>query len=146
VTRAEWDVLAPRERDALVAEKVMGWEKRRQFLSEHNFGKDLPDRGDWVWSDPGQWKTHHHIVEDHNPWYEDDVFEPGFSPTSSWDAMREVVEKTLDWRLTMDGGEYAGDRWNVTMIGNDYDVYASAPTLPEAVCIAALTALGHIHD
>ena len=122
MTRAEWDALEPRKRGALVAEKVMGWTM-------------APD-GFWV--SPTHWDPEDGYGPARAP--ED------WSPTTSLDAMQEVVEKM----------EAEGRTWSIHRTEGSPTVCAvvdplilpgvsaTAPTAPEAVCIAAMTARGHM--
>jgi len=128
MTRAEWDALDPREKDALVAEKVMGFEKR-DCISRID-----GDYLGWLWFQDGKERG---SDEAKCNWF-----------TTSWDAMREVVEKMQeDCDVFL---EFWGDReWTVANhpVGfRDAGYVVTAATLPEAVCIAALTALGHITE
>ena len=111
MTRAEWDALTSREKDAVVAEKVVGWPP---------MPVGVPGVG-------------------YRPRY-----------TESWDAMREVVEKmvSLDYGVALDGGSYDGTGvfgWECAFCPHGEEAFPDeAPTAPEAVCIAALAALGHM--
>lgn len=130
MTRAEWDALSARERDAVVAEKVMGW---------------VLMKGDRRYGSP------HGNVKGGLAGIPTSLIHPY---TTSWDAMREVVEKmreksdghftllafTTNWRAKFD------TPWQWDTCPGQFLSFVEATTAPEAVCIAALTALGEIHD
>ena len=124
LTRAEWDKLTPRERDAAYA-KATGWKRVRVLGGEPDeYVGEPPDH-------PG----------------EDNWIVPRF--TTSWDAMRECVERLRGefGCIELVVGEDEPDDPNSAScwIGVGEGVAkAYAPTLPEAVCVAALVALGHM--
>jgi hypothetical protein len=149
MTRKEWDALGARGKDAVVADRVMGalwWRSsstgRRALFMEHP-PEWFKVQADGTEALVGGFATY-----------------GGFrSYTTSWDAMREVVEKmeALKFWASMvyktdrnpDGTESAPG-WYVVLRcvhgGTRGDYVAFAPMLPEAVCIAALTALGHMEE
>ena len=129
-----------RDMDRLVAEKVMGWE--------------ITHRGHRV--RPGSDRTSRSVGE--LP-----VEIGGFRGvadcrqyiagacgryTTSWDAMREVLARMVEkgWGWSVD--EYSPGRADAFFHPPDGGeiTLKSAPTVPGAVALAALTALGEIHD
>jgi len=144
MTRSEWDALTEwGARDAVVAENVMGLEYRewKPFYSPRGW-YPVGHTGPCTGEDGGTPRGYCADL----PTY-----------THDWEAMREVVEQMESedfWvrmvRLTVrnqDGTEGPLE-WLVDFrcvrAGTRGDHQATAPTLPEAVCIAALTALGHM--
>ncbi len=134
--RAEWDALSAREKDAVVAEKVMGalwWRSSstgRRALFMEKPPEWFTERADGTEDRVGDWNHY-----------------GGFaSYTTSWDAMREVVEKMSGDGFAWSIYDYVpGDRGAFFHAPDSGPVtHATAPTEPEAVCIAALTALGHM--
>ena len=119
MTREEWDALSAREKDAIVAEKVMGWEWDGRMLC-------------WL-PYPG--------CKFSETWGRD-----AFCPTTSWGAMRLVAEKFSSFRLDKWGAGTRKGMWEAwaTMYKPEAFATALATTAPEAVCLAALTALGVI--
>jgi len=62
--------------------------------------------------------------------------------TTSWEAMGELMEKMGDTWFHLARFAKDGPQWRAQFGTDTADCYA--PTAPEAVCIAALTALGHM--
>jgi len=128
MTRAEWDALSAREKDALVAEKVMGWVRYKP--------KSLPP--EWVIPDTNTRGLVGTVVRFADVW----------RPTTSWDAVREVVEKMLDrgYRTLHISHGAPHDLWYCSFFKSKDEKGAAveAATAPEAVCIAALTSFGHM--
>ena len=134
MTRAEWDALSAREKDAIVAGKMMGW----------SYGFCIPfDGTGYVENRDGT--ISEFCVKCGKPRGYHDGW-PAY--TTSWDAMREVVEKIHGHGLYLamskppDRLTWDVRGWNEKT--NDTRFCVHAETLPEAVCIAALTALGVI--
>lgn len=124
---AKWERMTPRERDAWVAEKVMGWTKERT--------------GENVWYEPESrlWKPMDHITT--LPRFSTDI-------AAAWKVVEKITKKGFDVSiLVVDGYNidvgidlYAGD----TLVKR---LSHHAPTAPEAICKAALLALeGERHD
>jgi hypothetical protein len=114
----KWDELSPRERDALVAEKVMGWVLGNNPLTS------MIDTG---WIDPvtGSWAK-------------------GFSPSADITDAWQVVEKLQEVYLYTDIRTCADfyEVW-ITDHANDSTTGTFAtPKLPEAICFASLKAMG----
>ena len=130
---------AGRKLDALVAEKVMGWRKERMFLAEHNYGRDLPDRGDWVWRTPGQ-KGYRWLVRGAS--FQDDDEKPGFHPSTDIAAAWEVVEKVRLSVIPHPNGWHASYLDERDSANFRFLYAAVAPTAPHAICLAALKAKG----
>ena len=133
---------AGREMDALVAEKVMGCSVMRE-----NYHRTLGDGGKWEWLRCGC------IGGPHN--YRDDTARDGMLVYYSTDisAAWEVVEKmgALGWKFGM---VQDGTLWDVNTYNPDVRpscafcghtpsgaINASAPTVPLAICRAALKAV-----
>jgi len=145
--RPEWDALSTRERDAVVDEKVMG----RSIPSVD----DCMEEAVRVWKNqPGCTRFYRgflaHMEPDGTPIFDGYNIKPY---TTSWDAMREVVEKATGrgWSVQMgindDGSAFAHLFSAPGPDGECFSVgYGAAPMLPEAVCIAALVALGHMEE
>ena len=144
MTRAQWDAMELRERDAVVAEKVMGLE----YLCVGYFGTEdetprMRELHGWM-GRVGIWSVGSYFVNvDSDFWIEAERRQY----TTSWDAMREVVEKmrAAGWSWSVDhtwGARYA--RAGFTRLHKDEYASGYAEAAPEAVCIAALTALGHM--
>ncbi|GMV06738.1 MAG: hypothetical protein AMXMBFR53_30130 [Gemmatimonadota bacterium] len=144
MTRAEWDAMNPRERDAYVAEKVMGWEVTHRGrrvrpgvdrADPHVGGvprevrgfTGLADAREWIGHKCGRYTTTPEgmmaVVEKmaDEGWFASVVYRLHEVPDRVvWDvALREIVEP-----------------WGTAT--------AWADTAPEAVALAALTALGHM--
>jgi len=150
-----------RELDALVAEKVMGWRRRRMFLAEKrepsHFGPpdgQLPARGDWVWASPNQKSGDYHwLVEDFVGVIPEEQDEDGFHPSTDIAAAWEVVEKLKEmpmvdvmvwWNCGIlaaygesgwecEVGTFDGDNKQETLA-----LSGLCKTAPEAICRAAL--------
>lgn len=122
------------ELDALVAEKVMGW-------------KRIEPDGRYF---HGGWSAGYAIskAEEHSirscaaplrmlPTYSSDI-------AAAWEIVRKFLEQ-LRWNveLSSDQGELL--EWRCELRGGDpyVEVYADAPTAPEAICLAALDAVGY---
>ena len=115
-----------RELDALVAEKVMGWK-----LIE-NWGSDGPVEEGWVgfWDDEWcRWiETPNLEVKTWNPSAPDGI-------ADAW----MVVEKMMHVSI-----ENLGSKWKVEFSADTHGLYwATADTAPEAICLAALKAVGY---
>jgi len=113
MTRAQWDTLSAREKDAMVAEKVMGG----PLLS----GTPMAVKCISL-------QTRHF--------------------TTSWNAMHIVVEKLAEQYNCVELDVFSEDepeRYDCKLgKGFKYISGSSKISLPEAVCIAALTALGEL--
>jgi hypothetical protein len=110
--KMEWDELSPRERDALVAEHVMGWKPSPTLIDG------------WVLQDG----TH--------------INHGGFHPSTNIADAWQVVEKFKQEKLTfieISLSNYSCKTLISTPNGN-YEV--EAPTATEAICKAALRACG----
>ena len=105
--------------DAECAMHVMGW--------------DLADRVGCGWGKgPPVWITH----SDPNPTWQD------FRPTRSWSDAGEVVEKMRPTHHVLIEGYWQG-RWEVQFCVPSTEYTATAETLPLAITLAALAAVGH---
>jgi hypothetical protein len=139
MTRPQYDALSPREKDALVAEHVMGWRVRKSKY------------GHWVVSVPGEDSSREdgygldqfdgmtgRNIE--RQWWDeiDDV--PAY--TSDISAAWKVVDKMLiagaDARMMsmLDGG------WRTAFMTTQELHEAAADSAPESICAAALIARG----
>lgn len=134
--RVTWGNLSARERDALVAERVMGWVK------------DGGRRG--FWFDPADPKLFYASGYTHDG---SDYDFPDFCPTTDIAAAWEVVEKLVELGMYPDlisTGDPVAWRCVVDKYIEDVDTdealewprSAVAATAPEAICIAALRAVG----
>ena len=145
-----------RELDALVAEKVMGWRRRRMFLAEKrepsHFGPpdgQIPARGDWVWASPNQKSGDYHwLVEDFVGVIPEEQDEDGFHPSTDIAAAWEVVEKIRRWsdgHLTLFAFTTGWKCLLVTPFDGEVremlDWERQYPTAPLAICRAALKAV-----
>lgn len=127
---------AGREMDALVAEKVMGWEPIVDFPM--GSGQALAPGWKGYWT--GEWfRWTERPVQD-----SDEVEEP-WSPSTDIAAAWEVLEKFPDFAVTT---MYEGYVRKWAMVDNR-PPYASKPaqhwaygeTFPHAICLAALNAV-----
>ena len=136
---------AGRELDALIAEKVMGWAMRPMFKAQKTQAYDYKDRGDWVWVTHYEQEGYEHLIESYYPQIPEEEYESGFHPSTQIADAWLVVEKTsprlwfLDNGRGMIEGEDKGYRFRVG-IGKGSAV-AIAPTVPLAICLAALKAI-----
>jgi hypothetical protein len=103
----KWSDMSPRERDALVAVNVMGWEVVR--------GTVVPP-GYESWSKPEV------------PSYTTDI-------SAAW----EVVEKMDEWIVQR---ARDGDYWVTVRFGESWYLSGWVKSAPEAICLAALKAVG----
>lgn len=145
-----WNEMSPRERDALVAEKVMGW-KRYAAVSRGNRVVVIAEKLGDCWHihsrsqrDPGTWEaTDDPLTETWNL----------KRYTTSISAAWEVVEKMREEGLLFEIGSRVSEGWYAMTMHADYrscpecdgpyDLpYWHAPTAPEAICLAALRAKG----
>lgn len=125
----KWDEMSPRERDILVATRVMG-------LPEP---MESPFNGKWI----------HHVARETYPgsgvFKEDrDRQSELRSYTTDISAAWEVVEKMQQkytYSLSHETHWDFYQAWLENPVGDEF-ANANAPTMPEAVCLAALRALG----
>jgi hypothetical protein len=137
--------------DEIVATRVMGW-RRRLKTDVYNLTRD-PDNDDDSWLDgfTNQWYNDKDDavahVEDEGGCVED--YEYGWSPTTSGDAMLEVIKKMRanDWDFRHEAcagrvelAEFA--KWDEVYKDEYMKFCADAPTMPLAVCLASLSAVG----
>jgi hypothetical protein len=113
MTKYNWNEMTPRQRDALVAEKVMGWIKSTER--------------------PQRWIT------DYGALHED-----YWRPTSSIAAAWEVVEKMRSngWEFELDSDVDRINEWCATFVTLSAVERGISPKAPEAICLAALRAVG----
>lgn len=112
----KWSEMSTVERDALVAEKVMGW-------------KDDPYHPSIYWQMD---EAHFRSKEE-------------FSPLTSISAAFEVVEKMIESGHCVKIDFNAGGSWQVEFqdFGPGGEIHAAqADELPEAICLTALKAVG----
>lgn len=113
------ELKAGRELDALVAEKVMGW-------------KRLP--GNWrgiIWADPQYPATGTIRSEEH--------FEASTDPGAAWKVVEAMRAKGWDYEI---GSEDTGDSVYCEFSKDKSEGHVYETTMPEAVCRAALAAVG----
>ena len=109
-----WDSLTDKEKNALVATKVMGW-----HVGKFN---------DWKNKDGYREGT-----------IETDWDNEGFYPIENIADAWRVMEKWDKYRVEFDGYRF------IANVANDDDkewTLGIAPTAPEAICLAALKAVG----
>lgn len=109
-----------RQVDELVAEHAMGWSVR---------GSIYESEGRYMGAYRGVAKD-----EDMLPW----------SPSQSWDAAGQVVERmrSLGWGIIVGSHETTEFVWWITFVKDGVEHEGQADTFPLAVCLAALSALG----
>jgi hypothetical protein len=137
-----WSEMSPQERDAWVAEKVMGWEMCTFDHSrpKHRSSKDFPgtiinnwdSKGPhkWLESPDGQSKVYLcgcECVGEEIPHYSTDI-------AAAWEVVEKIYSQTNHFTLNYDPSHPLVD------FGEDaLDIGAS---VPEAICLAALKAVG----
>lgn len=105
--------MTPRERDALVAEKVMGWTLGTGDGNGYGYNFEFG------------------VFRDSKPW----------SPSTDIAAAWEVVEKLFPAEDEFNLRCFRRQNWKCTF--RYFEGYSSyATTAPEAICLAALTGLG----
>ena len=132
------------ELDHLVAEKVVGSpEPSMSFPADAPPSYFMARNSGQLVSGDGIWRIRH--GSDTNVGWDPLHF------SREWDAMRLVVEKLQAERFELDICVYAGAESPEASceISREYPgqwvrvAYETAPTLPHAVCLAALKAVGH---
>ena len=117
------DELKGRELDAAVAEEVMGW---TDFVDEQN----ISTAGLW-----GHEPSNHYSFVPH---YSTDI-------AAAWTVVEKVGETTPGFSLIDWPPDGEAERWVAQIGSHNYpdDLWgeALAPTAPEAICRAALTAV-----
>ncbi len=139
-TREWWEKAKPKERDGKIAEVIFGWSDPVEVAK----GRSLKTAGKWYTVyrvAPGaNWigfLDGPHITRDGVKVYCGDPFKAWIPPHYSTDisdaflVVDEMEKYDCDFVL-----ERAGKQWHATILG----VTASAPTAPEAICLAALLA------
>jgi hypothetical protein len=138
--RVSWKALSPRERDALVAERVMGWRRYRSSyhpcyaLLSADLLRDgaMVDQGAEVPAEPcrdAYGRVPHYTTDIAAAW---EVVEQ-FKADGVWFSIESnAVEWEADIRTVVND-----DDEQVIRLGVGY-----AMTAPEAICIAALRACG----
>lgn len=124
------DQLSGRELDVAVAERVMGWRSTdRRAMGWNPNGPDVWTTGD-----------------EENPTYQE------FRPSQSIEAAMRVVEAVIprlpDNTVIKNLGfaevrmyRYGDETWNVAFTKRGGSASATAKSLPEAICLAALKAV-----
>jgi hypothetical protein len=153
MTRAEWDALTAREKDALVG-RALRFSPRIVHIATCDGGVSAAATtsrdGPWFYEGDLQgWLAGQH-ARGRMLGYAMGTWERWPHFTTSWDAMREVVER-LHATVSPNGDHHVVemelngvDAWVCVDRMEDWQARVTAPTAPEAVCIAALTALGHM--
>ena len=120
MTRAEWDAMTPRQRDALVAEKVMGTPFRK------------PSHGTCC------------SCQDCGHFYDECLCGFTTTPNGMMAVMEKMSANGFAWYLY---GDHP-DRIQAEFMHSHDGRYGVADTrlAPEAVCIAALIALGYLEE
>lgn len=168
MTRAEWDALSAMERDAIVC-KALGIPGKTVWVATSDGGESAA-----AMTNPGgPWRTEHDLRHWLDRKHADGLLLNYEIGTWTWwpevsttpDGMMAVVEKMLadGWRLTLhvdDHMRYAGAMFErgddnnphpgayewagAGSLGMTREEVMSHRTAPEAVCLAALTALGEM--
>lgn len=155
----KWSELGEIQRNALVAEKVMGW----QWIPYTFYDAAPPDDQLWLLPDgqsvacltSGEWT---YYLDEPEIYPEGSVFPlphkdnrhiPYWIPryTTSMDAAWLVVEKILDKVVfTSEVGDWSNEsKYVVITFGRTLsqdEIRTAAATMPEAICIAALKTVG----
>ena len=122
--KLKWSEMGPRERDALVAQKVLGYERHgMSYVFDH------PDTGEPCFSIVENWGGRLEPI----PHY----------TTNPADCAKVVKEKFEEWMCLRRPG-FLSDPYEVQIIHNDRlnHVQATGATEEEAFCKAALRASG----
>lgn len=140
--------MGERDIDREVAEKVMGWPKA-EYITDEMRRKDMPIYG---------WRNCHlkHELESEceHQWYcGKETYYPAPRYASDPAAMMQVIEKMRDNGWTVSMTVYpAGSKFLVIVTAQHPSkssldlICKDADTLPRAVCLAALKALGGEQD
>jgi hypothetical protein len=115
---------AGRDLDALVAEKVMGLEPKQP----DNVGYR---RDTWVYAI--------NDYDDNGPVYVVDCPEFSEDTSAAWSVLERMRE--LGWYASLETGR-GQDKCTLTRLGGDSERLATGETLPLAICLAALKAVG----
>lgn len=133
---------AGRELDALVAEKVMDWQKvvkrpshwheLRHLVNTLTGAEIKPYQGPW-WILP-----HMDIKESPDngvelPYYSTDI-------AAAWEVVEKICSGIGDLRITVAGDMHLCEIWSPAT-GNNMIADVEEETAPEAICLAALEAL-----
>lgn len=119
----KWDEMSARERDVLVAEKVM------------EFSSDAI--GDWWKDDEG---VHYWITGDFLNTA--GVWSPSQDMTCAWQVVDRM--KSLGWNMDLNNAlvQFSGEHWHFVSLKNGKrHVEAWAPTASEAIALVALRAV-----
>lgn len=154
MTRTEWDALSDREKDAVVAEKVMGYrviviEPEWYRLPVKCFYEDGCSLIQYTYDANACNAMMYRNGKDDSDGTAPPL--PHYTSDESWDDLREVAEKVMGdapprgitghtfWLERESAGCWVSSFWGRKS--------GEAATAPEAVCIAAMIALGHMeHD
>lgn len=139
---------AGRELDALVAEKVMGWQITTPIDNscDHSVGR----RRDGT-SARRNWGVPPHKADEKEEWKREDVI-PNYSTSiaAAWEVITRLWERRNEFHLSFVDGfkvDYDGREWTAGFWEVDYDAgdswfkEATANTAPLAICLAALKAV-----
>jgi len=151
---------AGRELDALVAEKVMGWE----YLEVGYFGEEdetprQVELNDWLDKVGIESIGPYFIDVERDFWiYASDMWGHGWNPSTNIADAWRVVEKLCNWdvddnMLVLEGqgpdieeegqpGWVAKQWWKADIVGIAGHNIGEADTAPHAICLAALKAVG----
>jgi hypothetical protein len=110
-----------RQLDALVAEHVMGWKKSNHLGSVIYEGKV------WAYDMSPDDASESYVNEEHLPRFSTSI-------ADAWLVVEKMAERSSDWSVC-EGitAAFLTDEW--------HDV--TADTAPEAICLAALKAVGY---
>lgn len=145
---------AGRELDALVAEKVMGWKRRRFWPPNPQHPHSLPDgSGDWVWSIDGSLDSrgsflHRWAVEDREVDLQNgDGGATGFHPSEDIAAAWGVREQVKTWSFSRRLAFKAALQREVSERLSVKDALVADKEIlllvePADICFAALKAVG----
>ena len=141
----DWNAMSPRERDALVAEKVMGREPRTTWIATNDGGKSCcastSTRGPWrdradlaEWLEDQQAKGYHRDYEiakwESHPRYTTDI-------AAAWEVVEKMHGDGRDvWISYFEEGD-------IQVQVDSADAHLGSPaSAPETICLAALRAMG----
>lgn len=122
MTTKTWDEMTDRERDELVAEKVMGWRRGR------------PERGNMPWLPPGATRSHGGVMN--IPAYTTDI-------AAAWQVVEEMARRGYTLVCEWKGAdrEYAHTAEAYFRKSIYAHGHAVADTAPLAICRAALAVI-----
>ena len=137
-----WAEMDARERDALVAEKLFGWVRHPLPNGQDKDRDNYTARWKTPWDaecdakihDDGQWHPKEYWTTGYNM--------PGYTSVieDAWQVVEKMQEEGDVFIESWSDGEWTVS--NKPLGFRDGGVVESAPTAPEAICLAALRAKG----